>query len=454
MRIYRIADILESAADLSKKGTEFQLQGWVRTNRDSGKIGFVVIFDGSNLNGIQVVYKKASTKNFDVIKTARSGAAICVTGVVHYNDKMQQYEIIASDFNLLKQADEDYPLQKKQHSMEFLRDIAHLRPRTRTMQAIMRVRNQLAYAIHSFFQENGFIWTATPLLTSNDCEGAGESFLLEEDEKNKFFDRQAKLTVSGQLNAEAYAQAFGRVYTFGPTFRADRSHTNRHLAEFWMVEPEIAFFDLKQLMDLIEAFIKDVVKNVYKNCPEEIAFFTNEKPELKERFDTLMNKKFVRVPYEEAIKILTKAVEDKYPFEDSNIFFGKDLASEHERYLCEKVYNAPTFLYNYPREIKAFYMKQNDDHLTVAATDLLVPGVGEIVGGSQREDSYDKLMNRINELKMDVSSIQWYLDLRKYGYYMSSGFGLGFERLIMYILGLDNIRDAIPFPRYEGKLNF
>lgn len=454
MKIYRIVDLLAKASELTKKSEEVQIKGWVRTNRDSGKIGFVMAYDGSNLNGIQVVYKKESTENFDVAKTARCGAAIAIGGILNFNSKMHQYELIANSFELLKQADEDYPLQKKQHTMEFLRDIAHLRPRTRTMQAIMRVRNQLAYAIHHFFQENGFMWIATPLLTSNDCEGAGESFLIQEDPKNMFFNPQAKLTVSGQLNAEAYAQAFGRVYTFGPTFRADRSHTNRHLAEFWMVEPEIAFFDLKQLMELIEAFIKNVVKSIYENCSDEISFFIQEKPFLKERFEVLMNKKFVRISYDEAIKLLAKAVEDKYPFEDSNIFFGKDLASEHERYLCEKIYNAPVFIYNYPKVIKAFYMKQNDDNVTVAATDLLVPGVGEIVGGSQREDSYEKLMNRINELKMDVSSIQWYLDLRKYGYASSSGFGLGFERLIMYVLGLDNIRDAIPFPRFEGNINF
>ncbi len=454
MKIYQISDLLKEANQLLKENIEIELKAWVRSNRDSGKVGFISCFDGSNLDGIQVVYKNEYTKNFEDAKSVRSGSAIDVIGNIQFNEKMQQYEIVATQFNLLKQADEDYPLQKKQHTMEFLREIAHLRPRTRTMQAIMRVRNRLAYAIHTFFQENDFIWVSSPLLTSNDCEGAGESFFIQEEQDKPFFIPQARLTVSGQLNAESYAQAFERVYTFGPTFRADRSHTNRHLAEFWMVEPEIAFFDLKQLMSLIEAFIKSIIKDVYEHCQDEINFFMQEKPYLKQRLEELISKQFVSIPYSQAIDILKEAVAKNHQFEDSNIYFGMDLASEHERYICEQVFNAPTFLYNYPKAIKAFYMKQNPDNLTVAATDLLVPGVGEIVGGSQREDSYEKLLERIKEMNMDASSIQWYLDLRKYGYHSSSGFGLGFERLIMYILGLDNIRDAIPFPCYEGKLNF
>ena len=431
------------------------LKCWIRTNRDSGKIGFIEAYDGSTLEGIQVVYKKEVTKNFEVAKTARISAAIQITGKVAKNERITGgYEILADEFVLLKQADEDYPLQKKQHSMEFLRDNAHLRSKTRTIQAIAKLRSKLAYAIHRFFQENGFSWVSSPLLTSNDCEGAGESFLIQEDKDKPFFIPQAKLTVSGQLNAESYAQGLGRVYTFGPTFRADRSHTNRHLAEFWMVEPEIAFIDLEQLMSIIEAFIKTVVQDMLNECRDAIEFFAENNKQILERLKNVVEKKFIRISYTEGIDILKRAVADGYNFEDKNIYFGKDLASEHERYICEKIYNAPVFLYNYPKDIKAFYMKINDDNATVAATDLLVPGVGEIVGGSQREDDMEKLQQQIKDKKIETESIQWYLDLRKYGYASSAGFGLGFERLIMYILGLDNIRDAIPFPRYEGKLKF
>ena len=428
---------------------------WIRTNRDSGKIGFIEAYDGSTLEGIQIVYKKETTKNFEIAKTARTSAAIQVVGKVAKNERVTGgYEILADEFVLLKQADEDYPLQKKQHTMEFLRDNAHLRSKTRTIQAIAKLRSKLAYAIHRFFQENGFSWVSSPILTSNDCEGAGESFLIQENKDNKFFTPQAKLTVSGQLNAESYAQGLGRVYTFGPTFRADRSHTNRHLAEFWMVEPEIAFIDLEQLMSIIEAFIKTVVQDMLNECRDAIEFFAENNKQILERLKNVVEKKFIRISYTEGIDILKRAVADGYNFEDKNIYFGKDLASEHERYICEKIYNAPVFLYNYPKEIKAFYMKINSDNATVAATDLLVPGVGEIVGGSQREDDMEKLQQQIKDKKIDTESIQWYLDLRKYGYASSAGFGLGFERLIMYILGLDNIRDAIPFPRYEGKLKF
>ena len=431
------------------------LKCWIRTNRDSGKIGFIEAYDGSTLEGIQVVYKKEVTKNFELAKTTRISAAIQITGKVAKNERVTGgYEILADEFVLLKQADEDYPLQKKQHSMEFLRDNAHLRSKTRTIQAIAKLRSKLAYAIHRFFQENGFSWVSSPLLTSNDCEGAGESFLIQEDKDKPFFIPQAKLTVSGQLNAESYAQGLGRVYTFGPTFRADRSHTNRHLAEFWMVEPEIAFIDLEQLMSIIEAFIKTVVQDMLNECRDAIEFFAENNKQILERLKNVVEKKFIRISYTEGIDILKRAVADGYNFEDKNIYFGKDLASEHERYICEKIYNAPVFLYNYPKDIKAFYMKINDDNATVAATDLLVPGVGEIVGGSQREDDMEKLQQQIKDKKIETESIQWYLDLRKYGYASSAGFGLGFERLIMYILGLDNIRDAIPFPRYEGKLKF
>ena len=454
MQIYRITEIKKEIDKIMDEKPEVCLTGWVRTNRDSGKIGFIELNDGSDVEGIQVVYKKEFTKHFDEAKLARTGAAVQVKGNINFNQKMNAYELVATTYEMLKQADEDYPLQKKQHTMEFLRDIAHLRARTRTMQAMMNVRNRLMYAIHNFFQARDFKWVATPLITSNDCEGAGESFFIQQDKDKPFFTPQATLTVSGQLNAEAYAQSFGRVYTFGPTFRADWSHTNRHLAEFWMIEPEIAFCTLPELMDFIESFIKNVCKDVLVHCKDSIDFFAKEKPEIITRLKDLIAKDFVKLEYRKAIDVLKEAVAKGHKFEDSEIFFGKDLASEHERYICEKVYNCPVFVFNYPKVIKAFYMKQNEDNETVAASDLLVPGVGEIVGGSQREDSYEKIMNRVKELNMDVSGIQWYIDLRKYGYHSSSGFGLGFERLVMYILGMDNVRDCIPFPRYQGKLSF
>lgn len=455
MKTVQIKDIKSVIIDKKLQNEQITVKCWIRTNRDSGKIGFIEGYDGSTLDGIQIVYKKEVTKNFEEAKTTRIASAIKVIGKVSINEKVPAgYEIIADEFVLLKQADEDYPLQKKQHTMEFLRENAHLRIRTYTMQAIMKVRSKLAYSIHKFFQENGFMWVASPILTSNDCEGAGESFLIEENKDAPFFVPQAKLTVSGQLNAESYAQGFGRVYTFGPTFRADRSHTNRHLAEFWMVEPEIAFIDLEQLMSIIEAFIKTVVQDMLTECRDAIDFFAKNNPDILNRLTKLVEKKFIRVSYEEGIDILKRAVADGHNFEDKNIYFGKDLASEHERYICEKIYNAPVFLYNYPKDIKAFYMKLNKDNRTVAAVDLLVPGIGEIVGGSQREDDMEKLQEQVKVKNINPKSIQWYLDLRKYGYDSSAGFGLGFERLLMYILGLENIRDAIPFPRYEGKLTF
>lgn len=454
MKLIRICEIPELIKTL-KTNEQVNIKCWVRSNRDSGKIGFINAFDGSVLDGIQIVYKKESTKNFELAKTIRTGSSINVISEIKSSTKSPfGYEIVASEIQLTKQADEDYPLQKKQHSMEFLREIAHLRPRTRTMQAIMKVRNRTAYAIHSFFQSNGFIWVSTPILTGNDCEGAGENFFIQENKKSPFFTPQAKLTVSGQLNAECYAQAFGRVYTFGPTFRAERSHTNRHIAEFWMVEPEIAFINLEQLMVIIELFIKTIVQDVYNHCKKEIEFFANENKEIKPRLQNLIKKEFVKISYTKAIELLKKAISEGHKFEDNKMFFGKDLASEHERYICENIYKCPVFVYDYPKDLKAFYMKLNDDKRTVAAVDLLVPGVGEIVGGSQREDDYNKLLERIKELKIDQKGIQWYLDLRKYGYDSTAGFGLGFERLIMYLLGLDNIRDAIPFPRTEGKINF
>lgn len=449
-----IKSVKEILANKTKQ--EVVVRGWVRSNRDSGKIGFIDFNDGTYFGDIQVVYKQKLTKGFDEIIKARTGSSILITGTAQPNDKNQDsFEILASEAQILKQADEDYPIQKKNHTNEFLREVAHLRTRTKFFTCINKVRNDLFFAIHNFFQQNDFMWVASPIITSNDCEGAGENFTILQEEK-PFFDKPAKLTVSGQLNAEAFAQSYKAVYTFGPTFRAERSHTNRHMAEFWMVEPEIAFINLPQLISVIEDFIKNIVKSVRNSCEQEIKYLESikENKTILDRMDILINKPFCRIEYKEAIDILSKAVKEGHPFEDTNIFFGKDLASEHERYICEKVFNAPTFICNYPKDIKAFYMKVNDDNKTVAATDLLVPGVGEIVGGSQREDDYEKLLKRCNEMKIDQTSIEWYLELRKYGYFSSAGFGLGFERLIMYILDLDNIRDTIPFPRSDGSLKF
>ena len=338
---------------------------------------------------------------------------------------------------------------------EFLRDNAELRPRTNIFNAIMRIRSELAFAIHNFFHNENYIWVATPLITSNDGEGAGETFFLTTNEKEEFFGQKVNLTVTGQLHGEAYAQAFRNIYTFGPTFRAEKSHTARHAAEFWMIEPEMAFCDLNGLMDVVEKMIKFTINHFKTSCQNEIAFLEKElDPQITQRIDNLLNKNFTKMSYQEGIEILKTAVSNGHIFEDNNIFFGMDLGSEHERYLCEEITNGPLFLYNYPKDIKAFYMKQNDDNVTVAATDLLVPGIGELVGGSQREDDFNKLMERCRTLKMDIKPLEWYLNLRKYGYYMSSGFGLGFERLVMYLTGMNNIRDVIPFPRTHGAINF
>ncbi len=432
------------------------LVGWIRSNRDSGTIGFMSFNDGSFLKTTQIVYKSQTTKGFDEAKSARTGASVLIIGELKITPKSKQpFEIAAKQIKLLKQSDENYPLQKKRHSNEYLRTISHLRPRTNLFSAAMRVRSQLAFAIHQFFNENNFVWVSTPILTSNDAEGAGENFMLDKVNGDEFFNKKASLTVTGQLHAEAYAQSFKKVYTFGPTFRAEESHTNRHMAEFWMVEPEIAFADINQIMSIMEAMLKAVIENYFEHCQEEIEFFnTWIDKDSKARIQTLLKSKFQRMEYKDAIIKLIEAVKNGHKFEEANIVFGMDLASEHERYLCEQVVNGPLFLYNYPKGIKAFYMKVNKDNETVAAIDLLVPGVGELAGGSQREDDYDKLLKRCKELSIDTEQLAWYLDLRKYGYYQSSGFGLGFERLIMYLTGISNIRDVIPFPRNHGNLLF
>lgn len=435
---------------------EVTILGFVKQNRFNGTIGFINLNDGTNLNHIQIVYKKDTLTNADEICAARNGAAIKVVGQLIVTPKMQQpFEIQAKEIVLLKQTDESYPLQNKKQGWEFLRDNAELRPRTNIFNAIMRIRSELAFAIHNFFHNENYIWVATPLITSNDGEGAGETFFLTTNEKEEFFGQKVNLTVTGQLHGEAYAQAFRNIYTFGPTFRAEKSHTARHAAEFWMIEPEMAFCNLNGLMDVVEKMIKFTINHFKTSCQNEIAFLEKElDPQITQRIDNLLNKNFTKMSYQEGIEILKTAVSNGHIFEDNNIFFGMDLGSEHERYLCEEITNGPLFLYNYPKDIKAFYMKQNDDNVTVAATDLLVPGIGELVGGSQREDDFNKLMERCRTLKMDIKPLEWYLNLRKYGYYMSSGFGLGFERLVMYLTGMNNIRDVIPFPRTHGAINF
>lgn len=452
----RKIEILKIFKNQKLLNQDVAIQGWVKFNRDSGKIVFIELNDGSTIKNLQVVCKPSNLSNFEEVKTYRLASAVEVSGTLKPGREAGLVELEAKKIKLLKIADEDFPLQNKQHSNEFLREIAHIRARSTTTAAIMKVRTELAFAIHNFFHSKGFILMSSPIITSNDCEGAGENFVIKDDPTNPFFgSTTASLTVSGQLNAEAYALGLKKVYTFGPTFRAERSHTNRHLAEFWMVEPEISFMNLKQLMSLIEQMFKKVVSTVLVKCKDEISFL-NKKYENNTiaTLSEIIKNKFVRLDYAKAVEILKAAVANGHKFEDSNIFFGKDFAAEHERYLCEKHFKAPVFLCNFPKEIKAFYMKENRDHKTVAACDLLVPGVGEIVGGSQREDNYKKIVKKCQELNIDTKGLQWYLDLRKYGYYRSAGFGLGFERILMYITGVDNIKDVIPFPRFEGELRF
>lgn len=452
MELFSVKDIFNNYKSLS----DVNILGWVRSNRDSGSLGFISFFDGSSINSIQLVYKKTDTLNFEDAKNVRTGAAIFAKGkVVQSLKENQHFEIIVNEFKLLKQADEDYPLQKKEHSPEFLRNISHLRPRTNKFSTIMKLRSELSFAIHNFFHQNDFIWVSTPIITSNDAEGAGENFVLKTKDDSNFFDKQVSLSVSGQLHAEAFAQAFKRVYTFGPTFRAEKSNTNRHLAEFWMIEPEIAFCNLNQLMHFIEAFIKYLIRFSLKNCKEEISFLNKAiDNKLFDKLSGVIDVDFVRLEYKEAIKILKHSISTGAVFEDNNLFFGKDLSSEHERFLCDEIYKKPVFLYNFPKDIKPFYMKNNNDGTTVAACDLLFPGIGEIIGGSEREDDYKKIYKKCITSNMKIDDIEWYLGLRKYGYYKSSGFGLGFERLIMFLTGISNIKDVIPFPRSYGSIHF
>ncbi len=437
---------------------EVTIGGWVRSNRDSKTFGFLVVSDGTFFEPVQVVYSD-TLANFDTICKLNVGSAVIVTGkFVLTPDAKQPFELQAIDIAVEGESTADYPLQKKRHSFEYLRTITHLRPRTNTFQAVFRVRSVIAYAIHRFFQERNFVYVHTPLITSSDAEGAGEMFQVTTMDLNNlprtedgaidftqdFFGKATNLTVSGQLNVETYAQAFKNVYTFGPTFRAENSNTTRHAAEFWMIEPEISFADLQDDMILAESMLKYVIRYVLENAPEEMNFFNQFVDKgLIERLTHVMESDFAHVTYTDAIKILEQH-NDEFEYK---VFWGCDLQTEHERYLTEKEFKRPVFVTDYPKEIKAFYMKLNEDGKTVAAMDCLVPGIGEIIGGSQREDSLEILEKRMEELGLKKEDYQFYLDLRKYGSTRHAGFGLGFERCVMYLTGMGNIRDVVPFPR-------
>ncbi len=439
-------------------GKKISVGGWVRSIRDSKSFGFLVLHDGTFFETLQVVIHD-DMENYAQIVKQNVGAAVIVTGeLVATPTAKQPFEIQAEEVTVEGTSSPDYPLQKKRHSLEYLRTISHLRPRTNTFQAVFRVRSLLAYAIHKFFQERDFVYVHTPLITGSDCEGAGEMFQVTTmDLKNipmdaegnidytqDFFGKSTNLTVSGQLNGETYACAFRNIYTFGPTFRAENSNTTRHAAEFWMIEPEIAFADLEDDMDLAESMLKYIITYVLENAPEEMNFFNSFVDKgLLDRLNHVVNSEFARVTYTEAIDLL-KEHNDKFEYKVS---WGCDLQTEHERYLTEEIFKRPVFVTDYPKEIKAFYMKMNPDGKTVAAVDCLVPGIGEIIGGSQREDDYGKLTERMKELNLSEEDYQFYLDLRKYGSVRHAGFGLGFERAVMYVTGMGNIRDVIPFPR-------
>lgn len=458
----RIRDILK----MEPTEQEITVEGWVKTKRDSKNLTFLEITDGSSFRGIQVIVDHDSEGTFNHLDSATTGSSVKIFGkLVASPGKNQSVEVQARQIELIGEAPADsYPLQKKRHSFEFLREIAHLRPRTNTFGAVTRVRNALSYAIHTFFHERGFMYIHTPIISASDCEGAGEMFQVTTlplenlpkengaiDYSQDFFGKQASLTVSGQLEAEIYALAMRDVYTFGPTFRAENSNTSRHLAEFWMIEPEMAFCTLEGDMDLAEDFIKYILKYVLEHCAEDMEFFSKwiEKG-VKESIQKVIDSKFQHVTYTKAIELLEKATRSfEYP-----VGWGEDLQSEHERYLTEEVFKGPVIVTDYPKEIKAFYMKLNEDNKTVKAMDVLVPRLGEIIGGSEREDRYDVLKRRIEEMDLNPEDYWWYLDLRRYGSVPHSGFGLGFERLIQYVTGMHNIRDVIPFPRTVKNAEF
>lgn len=440
------------------------VSGWIKTVRESKNVGFIELTDGSSFKTVQIVYEPENT-DAETAKNFNTGAAIQVAGeLVLTPDMPQPFEIKAESIALLGACDADYPLQKKRHTLEYMRTIQHLRPRANIFQATFRVRSVVAQAIHRFFEERGFVYVHTPLITPSDCEGAGEMFRVttldlndlpktddgKVDTSKDFFGGEANLTVSGQLYGEAFALAFRDIYTFGPTFRAEYSFTARHAAEFWMIEPEMAFCDLAGDMDVAEAMVKYVIRAVMEKCPDELDFFNSFVDKgLVDRLNNVANSDFGRITYTKAVELLQKSgAEFKYP-----VYWGCDLQTEHERYLTEQIFNKPVFVTDYPKEIKAFYMRVNDDGKTVAAADLLVPGVGEIIGGSQREERLDVLMRRIEELNMDASQYGWYLDLRRFGGVKHAGYGLGFERMVMYVTGMANIRDVLPFPRTTGSMD-
>lgn len=446
-------------------GKEVTISGWVRTIRSSKSFGFIELNDGSFFSGIQIVIEADKLENYAAITKLNVGAAITVTGILELTPEAKQpMEIKAAEVVVEGESTPDYPLQKKRHSFEYLRTIAHLRPRTNTFAAVFRVRSLIAYAIHQFFQERGFVYVHTPIITGSDCEGAGEMFRVTTldmddlpmkdgsvDYSQDFFGKSTNLTVSGQLNVETYCMAFRNVYTFGPTFRAENSNTTRHAAEFWMIEPEIAFADLADDMDLAEDMLKYIINYCLENAPEEMEFFNKFIDKgLLERLNNVVSNEFARITYTEAVELLMKN-NDAFTYK---VEWGSDLQTEHERYLTETVFKRPVMVTDYPKEIKAFYMKLNPDKKTVAAVDVLVPGIGEIIGGSQREENYDVLVERMNELGLSPKDYDWYLDLRKYGTNKHAGFGLGFERAVMYITGMQNIRDVLPFPRTVGTAEF
>jgi len=456
MTIRELYEAVKANNPVELDGIQYvQLEGWIRTNRNNGQVGFIELNDGTYFKNCQLVYTPA-LENFAEIGKLLTGSAITVVGKFKLTPEMKQpFEVELTSAVVDGACANDYPLQKKRHSFEYLRELAHLRPRTNTFSAVFRVRSVLAMAIHEFFQNQGFVYVQTPIITGNDAEGAGEVFTVTTREDAKydedFFGKRASLTVSGQLHVEAYALAFRDVYTFGPTFRAENSNTKKHANEFWMCEPEIAFADLEDDMNLMEDMVKFCIGQVFDNCPEEMQFFNNmidKDHTLIERLNHVLETPFGRINYADALDEL-KAVEDQF---ENKVFWGMDIQTEHEKYLTEK--HGPVFVMNYPKESKAFYMRLNDDNKTVAATDLLMPVVGELCGGSQREERYDVLLNRMNEMGVPTKSLQWYLDLRRFGCCQHSGFGVGFERLLMYITSMENIRDVLSYPRTPRNLDF
>lgn len=460
---YLIDEIYKSVRGLEPKdglvsGADVTLEGWIRTNRSSNKIGFISLNDGSCFLNCQIVYEEDKLSNYVDVAKYLTGCSIRVTGrLVITQGAKQPFEVNASEIELLGDCDSSYPMQKKRHSLEFLREIPHLRPRTNTFMAVFKIRSVISQALHEFFRKNGFVYIHTPIITGNDAEGAGECFTVTtRDDGNyqeDFFGKHACLTVSGQLHVEPFALSFGKVYTFGPTFRAENSNTPYHASEFWMIEPEMAFCDLKGDMAVMEAMLKYVISDVLKNCPDELEFLNNfvvEKHDLITKLESVVNSDFKVITYTEAVDALLASGEK---FENP-VSWGMDFNKEHEVYICEKIAQGPVFLIDFPKDIKAFYMKLNPDGKTVAACDLLVPGVGELIGGSQREENFDVLNKKMDDMGMEKETLDWYLDLRRYGGVVHSGFGLGLERLLMYVTGVGNIRDVQAYSRTPKNLKF